>query len=62
MARGQDKNLLKELSYDYVSNEENGVGENNGQWMLRHADALRTVPPIVIAHTLCDSRVTLVIF
>lgn len=35
VARGQDKDMLKELNYDYVSDEENGVGINNGKCIVR---------------------------
>lgn len=36
VSSGQEKEKLQSLSYDYVSDEENGVGVNKGKWVVRH--------------------------
>jgi hypothetical protein len=35
VAEGEDKEKMKALSYDYVSDEENGSGPNKGKWTVR---------------------------
>ena len=35
VSSGQEKENLQSLNYDYVSDEENGVGVNKGKWVVR---------------------------
>ncbi|XP_031553285.1 serine/arginine repetitive matrix protein 2-like [Actinia tenebrosa] len=36
VADGEDLNLIKQLNYEYVSDEENGIREDSGKWVVRH--------------------------